>query len=648
MAMLLHGAAHTSMAASLGQALSAIPGFMFDDHEVPITSTLRHDLVRAGRTVSEIGVYLDEINSMFRSLQQQHRHPLLWYLDGRDRVHEMVSDIARIDLILAQTVSVVEKMDSIVIESFIAKIEVVNDKFMHAKQLLLRHKKLADMAASHRELQESIIGDIGAEMDECADILQNLSLVEPNENPMAQVSVDQIVEKLKFMDLGRPAELLLHMNQAAVFDDFQNLEKRTEPLNASISFVPYKVDEFERTCGSAGILFESEVKEIHASVAKLNKQWALLQESVLYERHRLVEKQWHTVFLRVISETSGRIRHLSSMESNHQQFGSSYRLCANFMGLLERASKRGLLNTSLRTRLQELAGEWSELNLLLTATRKKSVLNAVECEYSGLKKFHTKKVTDQPAIKTHGLGLDLGIGVQSTNVPFSIQKHNRVRDFLGDQENLHPSRKSANILHEFQKLSLEESPEFVAENDDDETLVNSKTPQSIHEDSFRKSGGGPVGMDLSSPFTMQYGWPLLEERTQNPSRIPMICSNYHLLKVKPLAKRGGSTRIPTISPDHPAFLHSPEKPGVLSRSQLYGHSRQSSHSTIVFPSPTPLRNEPTAPKTLPKARLSLKDTPNLSYLSPTYSQLMKLPTTMQPISEVVWHLPAVTPKARWK
>lgn len=655
------------MVATFAQFLVEIPRFFFDDHEsTGVSTTLTHDVVRASGIISDIAEHLDKVISMLKEVQLHDRSKnILWYFDGRDRVNEMLGDLARFDSIMATNLNLIENSNSIHINGFISKIEATNDKLLDAKQQLLKYKKYTDLAVAYRELLVDIIGGIVDEIDQCARIVQRLSHTKISDNFMVKLSTPELAEKLKLMDLIRPSELLLHLDHASIYHDFRSLEMKAEPLHASIDFLPYKMEEFERICLSYLIKAEVEVEDVRRSLQRLQRQYNLLQEFINCEKHRLVEKQWHAIFARVLEVVVCETTDLSSLHTSRvpasNEFGLKYKLCSNFMALLHRAAKNALLGSSQRLKFLEAARDWNELNSTLSLPQNNRLEDAHE--YSGLRKFHTRKVSAESissSINTQnknlGLGLDLGIDVKSSNVPFSIQKNDRIRDFLKDDDYI-PAKHSKNILQEFNQLSVAESPSFeYADPDDEETLVNSKTPQSVLKNSSPQLksqpaslGNGPLGMDLGSPFVMQYGRPLLEERSLTPSRIPIICPNYHFLNVKEIVKNSGPTKIPTISPNHQVFLHSPERERMISRPQLAGgHSRHSSRSTIAFPSPTPLRSELESTKILPKARLTLKSTPNLSYLSPSYSSPRNLKSTDSRADEVIWHQPVQTPKPQWR
>ncbi|EDK40905.2 hypothetical protein PGUG_05002 [Meyerozyma guilliermondii ATCC 6260] len=639
------------MVATFAQFLVGIPRFFFDDHEsTGVSTTSTHDLVRASGIISDIAEHLDKAILMLKEVQLHDRSKnLSWYFDGRDRVNEMLGDLVRFDSIMATNLSLIENSNSTQTSGFISKIEATNDKLLDAKQQLLKYKKYTDLAVAYREMSVEIIGGIVDEIDQCARIVQRLSHTKISDNFMVKLSISELAEKLKLMDLTRPSELLLHLDHASIYHDFRSLESKAEPLHASIDFLPYKMEEFERICSGYVIKAEEEVEDIRRSLQRLQRQYNLLQESINCEKHRLVEKQWHAIFARVLEVVSYETRELCSLHKSQvpasNEFGSKYKLCSNFMALLHRAAKNALLGSSQRLKFSEAAREWNEFNSTISLPQNNPSQDVQE--YSGLRKFHTRKVSAETHTKTAGLGLDLGIDVKSSNVPFSIQKNDRIRDFLKDDDHI-PARGSKNILEEFRQLSVD-SPEYT-DPDDEETLVNSKTPQSVLKDSTPQLNSKPsfTGlMDLGSPFVMQYGRPLLEERSSTPSRIPIIRPNYHLLNVKEIAKKSGPTKIPSISPNHQVFLHSPERDTMISRPQL-GHFRQSSRSTIAFPSPTPLRSELESTKILPKARLTLKSTPNLSYSSPSYSSPRNLKSTDSRADEVIWHQPVQTPKPRWK
>lgn len=641
--------------------------FFFDELVIssvnsPVTT---HEVLKATRMVKDIGNYLDKETRVLHDIQAQSKdQSIQWYLDGRDRIFEMLGDLSHFDSVIANCVHIIEQNEN---NHLLTETERINGQILDVKQELLQYKTYADIAIAYRELLVNIIGGIACEIDNCAKILRRIAESSIAENPLKNAPIEELVDKLKIMDLSCPSEILLHINSGSIYNDFRDLEMKVEPLHASIGFLPYKLEEFERICSSYSITATQEVFEITKSSERLERQWALLKESVTFENHRLVENQWRVLLSRIIDTVIVDSKTLSALYTDNAQssneFGAKYKQCSNLMALLGRAAKNSILNCTLTVKYKEVAHIWNELNLSLNSTSAKSVVDSKEFE--GLKKFHSSKVSGPTAgikplrleNKDSGLGLDLGLDVKSSQVPYSVQKQDRVRDFLGMDEQVLPLRRSKNILEEFKLLSVADSPYDDADHDedDDETLVNSKTPQSLIEESeprhSKVTGLGPSEMDLGSPFVMQYGWPLLEERSLVPSRIPVICPNYHLMKVAEIVKTSGPTKIPSISPLHPVFLHSPERETLYSRSQFLGrHSRQSSsHSTIAFPSPTPLRSELESTRILPKARLSLKSTPNLSYVSPSmpYGSPIYL-NTSSTANEVIWHQPVHTPKPRWK
>lgn len=627
----------------LSQIVNSTPRSSFFDELIEIPNTtilLSHDLFKINKIVDDIFGYLSQLIGMFKELRDSEMKgadDIRWFYEGKDGIYELVRNVENIDSIISQLLGTVDAHADRLPDftSLLCRFEETSDLLLEVKKYLIVLKKKVDIAINFVEINDNIIGTLIREIEQCIDIYLNLlelKLSSPKRH-LSKFNLEVIISKMKINNLtstnfSTKSLRLPTFNELDehLYNEYLKLEARISPLKVSLEYLPLRIEEFNIFCKSISVanLFPHSLSTIEDNHTKLIKRWEYLQKGLKIIKRDSLDTKWNDIFTYLIHEIISKCDFLiESLQDKHDEqklitdeIGSTYKLCSNSITLITKAfAESTIYEPSLVSLFNEsLVPKWQILNELLSRPLdSSSTIMPSYSSFSGLngstlKSYHMFKKSPSPEDSNkenfpkksdHGLGIDLGVDVASTRVPFSIEKKDRIRNFLSLEPNNDNTKRnlqqSLTNIEDEADLKLEFLDNGDNENmkeDDEITLVNSKTPKLPYDNDHinHKISKLKIQDNYESGNIWYY---VLSAKSNLPSRIPFISEDYvsrglPIIKKKYLTKIKRS-RIPTISPNHPIFNDSPERQNeiISLKPPLFLISRS---NTIQHPSPTPTRS----------------------------------------------------------
>lgn len=624
----------------LSQIVNSTPRSSFFDELIEIpnnTVLLSHDLFKINKIVDDIFGYLSELLTMFRELRNEKRvtEDKRWFFEGRDGIYELVQNIENIDSIISQLLGTVDAHAHGLPDftSMLGKFEETSDLLLEVKKFLIVFKKKVDIAINFVEINDDIIETLTWETEQCIDIyrkLLDMKLSSPKRH-LSKFNLEVIISKMKINNLtstnfSTKSLRLPTFNELDehLYNEYLDLEARISPLKVSLEYLPFRIEEFNIFCKSISVshLFPNSLPEIEKNHTNLMKRWEYLQNGLRIIKKETLDSKWNDLFTYLIHEIIFKCDFLiDSLQDKHDEqtlitdeIGTMYKLCSNSITLIIKAfSESTIYESSLASLFNEsLVPKWQILNELLSGSLNPSGTISNIASVSGLngnnlKAYYTFRRSPTPESSNkevfpkksdHGLGIDLGVDVASSRVAFSIEKKDRVKNFLNAEPSNNTKRdlkqslinieNDANTKLEF----LDKGDNDSFKEDDEITLVNSKTPKLPFE--IDNINHKVTKLKIQDTYESEKIWnSVINSKFSFPSRIPIILEDYinqglPVIKKKYLTKAKHSM-IPTISPNHPIFIDSPERPSeiISLKPPLFLINRS---NTIVHPSPTPTRS----------------------------------------------------------
>ncbi|WEJ92871.1 karyogamy protein kar9 [Yamadazyma tenuis] len=516
------------------------PRFSFFEELIQIPSPEselpNHQVHTINKIVDDIGLYLKELQSIFSQIKMSHVEAtvgLEWYYEGKDQIHQLSHNLTNIDSMLTRLLVVLEAAETskhIEFNHLLNKFEESTDLLLEVKKSMIVIKRKTEISINYKELEETTMWTLNNEIEECLKMflkLKDLRALSPSTQHKS-LSLPEILQRmqtdgsrgLRSVSLPTSSEV-----DESINTEFGNLESRLEPLKVSINFLPLRIEEFERMSSS---WFPEAIATIHQSQTKLMSRWYYFLGDLQQFKKETIDAKWNTIFEFLISRASEIIDGLVidfEQKANRKiskKIGENYKLCSSTISIVKESVVEKLLNDPeiIHNFNDQLLDKWNLLNDILMRNQKyDDAVNFASSEFTRLKSLQIARTSHSPVravsvtspVKLHlqendvvpGLGIDLGIDVENSHVPFSIKNSTKVRDF--QQRYTIPKSTKPNLLQEF-KLSKNTSKE-----DDEETLVT-KTP---------KLG---ALTELMESVKLSEHRPSQHEKL--PSRIPQIVKNY--------------------------------------------------------------------------------------------------------------------------
>lgn len=624
----------------LSDMVKSTPRSSFFDALIEIPTKralLSHDFFKINKIVDDIFGYLTDLLTIFREIRNSElkvNDDLRWFYEGRDGIYELCRNMDNIDSTISQLLGTLDEHghDDNSFTTLLGKFEETSDLLLEVKKFLIVFKKKVDISVNYMEINENIISTLTMEIEDCIDVLLKLlklKLSSPKKH-LSKFNLEAVTSKMKINYLTSKSFSTRSMRLPTfndldeyIYNEYLSLESRISPLRVSLEYLPLKIEEFTMHCKSTSItnLFPSSISNIETNYTSLMKRWDYLQNEIKLIKKESLDSKWNDVFTYLIHEIISKCDFLIDSLLDKQverklitdEIGSIYKLCSNSITLITKAFAESTIYESSLASLfnNELLPKWQTLNDILSGPLNPSNIGVSQASYgvandSTLKTYHTFRKSPTPELSDkelfpkksdHGLGIDLGVDVASSSVPFSIKKKDKIKSLSHSEitSGKKDLKKALANVHNDTNADLDYIPKVdsdIAKEDDEITLVNSKTPKLPFEvDNINQKMSK---LKFRDPFESEDVWnKVINSVLDTPSRIPFIVEDYIKLGFPVIKKNTNTTnpisRIPTISPNHPVFNDSPDRghESISLKPPLFLINRS---NTIIQPSPTPTRS----------------------------------------------------------
>lgn len=550
----------------LSSILDETPRFSFFNElvSIPIAPVLQHDLFKINKLLDDITCYLFQVLRLFEKFKVKRNqfkgNELDWYYEGKDELLDIIRNINSIDGIIGKLLEALDESPHLTpSHALLEKFEQASDLLLDVKKYSILSKKKLNVAINFKDL-ESVILSLTREIEQCERVIVRLFLEQKlnknNQVEMADYSLETILSKINASN-GEKSSLLLPTFSSLedeMYETWLLLQTKVVPLKASLDFLPMRIAEFEMIRNNNNVTiatssqFAGSKSEVDVIYQDLQLKWHSLGDQLDAIKFETITKKWKQVFTFMIDEVSKICSQLilqvkSESSTTSKLFIASYKLCSNSIDVINKAFLEKIISeVSLILAFNEkLLPKWYLLHDTLTKqhvldqsfhSTPRNTGNRKSVEVSGLRPFSIilKRPLPSPEPEQpleNGYGIDLGIGIQQVEIPFSIKQNGKVRDFFKQSSlNMAPIKSPQRLL---QSLN---SDDEVETDDDTSTLVTSKRYISIEEKDIYNGL-----MRLS----IQEKWEYLRNNNKRnfglASRIPIILFNYRQLGYQVIKKK---------------------------------------------------------------------------------------------------------------
>lgn len=528
----------------LSHVLSTIPNFSFFDELInlpqPLSTNppqssfnlLQRDVFQIAKLLEDIDLYLNDLLMIFNNVEQASKNVvdvLDWYFEGKSMLQDLLRNIENIDSIISQLLLVVESSNNheSIGNNLLGVFEEVSDLVLDVKKSLIMFKKYLEISINYREIIDSVIKSLSNEIEDCIKCilkLKELKLASPK-NVLPNFTLQSIISKMKINDLSSGTFSFKSMRlptfsdlDEKLYNDYLELESKIDPLRTSLSIVPLRIDDFNTMC--AGQFFVKSRENVLDAYEILVLKWnMLLKEKNSYKKDNINVK-WNEIFEYLIEEIfkeCGRL--IKEVGSGYgsgsgdvtippaiggsttitDEVGNKYKMCSNSITLIQKAFKENIITDPELVTIfnHDLVPRWEELNNLITnngnlnKNEKRALLysgggvgNSIES--NGLRSFQTGSRSSSSGERpiSNGIGIDFNLAVDSTSVPLSVYKSDRVRDVIGSAGTtggpLEGIPRSKNLRHSL--ISVFEDSSMREDEDEATTLVKSPSSKVVKEE----------------------------------------------------------------------------------------------------------------------------------------------------------------------
>ena len=546
-------------------------------------------------TTSKISEKLGCLLSFFYTSEDTIRKKNLgleWYTCGRNNIKTLFECVESIDWILKSFITIldreVEDLDGDMVE-ILDKVEFVCDQLLNLKEVLFNYKKKMDLSISCNELGHIIMKTIIDEIEDCDNVANEIfQLTSQQEKQFYEnLSLAEIANKLRVSSFvsSVPTKTvrlpIFNESDKHLYDSYYLLETRVTALEASLSYLPYKLEDFFLVCSlSIGEeLYQKSVDEVKAQHTQTTQRWKLFHRKWHKLRSECYVTKWNEILnclvTKLIQECERLMHYFDTgivvKDVLIHEVGPSFKACSNNLKLISRALTEGIVTDSMIFKLfdEDLSPKWQNINHLFSSALEPKEKPAQSLErQNNFEKEKNFKVKDCHHLAGSYLtelfskkpdstgGIDLRLDVESTKLPLSVKKNDRVIDIVGKEAVSDNKKSLQRNLENAAKLDEDEF-KWHADDDDESTLVVSKgyNYRPDNDDLLCSMGSLKISDPVEDFGYLNY---LLEKSEPIVQcRLPIICENY-IRKGFPMIKKNLSPdsipcRIPSISPLHPIF-----------------------------------------------------------------------------------------------
>lgn len=576
-----------------------------------------HETFKIERILETLGSYLRKLSDCAKNILT-HNTNLDWYFNNRKIIFQLITLLKKIDAYL----TLIFDLRLTLSGSF--TLEEIALLSMDSMQLISSIKKRSDVATSYMELRHLIIDTLDIELSDCSTEMFSIKNTFKQPYINEKLTIELVLEKFRFDGLRKVSSPCLsavslpslYDAEEQSFDRLDQLEKRLDPMQASIEFLAHKISEFDSLNAS---LFQDANDFLASDFRNLQNRWDALLVNFAALKRNSIDSRYYKIFYFMITEVLSRVHKLIRDVKNEGIIGVSekiagdFKVCSSTIKLINLAFKDSLIYQKdlLSLYNESVLPRWSYLNVLLGEEKPPSPsvaltvsiepgrdlnsspnqISALSFPLAGIDEImaiSTLNTDLNIAVTTHakpkddtsrnpsGGSLNLGLGISpSTTVPYSVSKRDRILDLNIDAQEIPKSNIQMALMGLSETSGVEQK---VCTKNGETATIMGMTPRTkvmsknvLNESSVPNLSPVERASRKSALFSPSVELPLISEKKTTRqlleilkkdgycnSRIPQIVPDYGSFQLPKIKKMAGKTKIPSIAPDNPVF-YSPER-----------------------------------------------------------------------------------------
>lgn len=265
-------------------------------------------------TIDDVDVAVEQVLSYFNLGRDvlsglDAQDDVEWMFEGRDAILNVGKTIMKAGELMDQLMTVLEQTKSTSGNddaSHQKKYIPVIEKIEHAicewhkiLELIQDMRNQVDIATEWKDLNDQILTDVEQEINQCYNLLFEIQENRhfPSINDNGKIDIDKLSstlnEKSPFIDNLHPKLPTLSQIERTVNDKFIELSTRLKPLQASLDFIPLRLEQYS---SKADKIFPTSIKSLNAKYITLKTNLDGLMSEIQSLQKELGEDRWSTIF----------------------------------------------------------------------------------------------------------------------------------------------------------------------------------------------------------------------------------------------------------------------------------------------------------------------------------------------------------------
>jgi hypothetical protein len=336
------------------------------------------DLHRLELVIDEMLAYATRVSEILTQLQATDgRVDSHWLIEGKEKFYDMYRNIESIDSVVLQALN---SLETNIQENQLGDATVF-DKLDDLSQLsldikgghLILLKSKIDVSIEYNDIYNLMMNSINNELEHC--LKKCFKIHEKRfSSPVRHAPTFnlEILTKKLLQQRNQLRLPLLNEIDNELYEEYLELKTIVDPLKASLSFIPIRIDEFNTKYRDSNV---ADTKKITDKYQALVKEMQFLQNEVNDLKYELVDKRWSEIFSYLNTEMSFLITNVEkeTVKMHNLDDGSNFKsqvfkrlkyttdIVENTFILINQAIDEELIDFNTMERSNELAAQWLEV-----------------------------------------------------------------------------------------------------------------------------------------------------------------------------------------------------------------------------------------------------------------------------------------------
>ncbi|ODV83354.1 hypothetical protein CANARDRAFT_25159 [[Candida] arabinofermentans NRRL YB-2248] len=340
--------------------------------ELESTSS-RLSLAKIERIIDDITAYFDSLHDLFSEIDEaaiEGKLSMNWIWKGRDEISSLNKRFEQCDQLVS---TLLEQLENIMEETandprhdtILTKFSQICELTIEIKKYIIPYRKKISISNQFHELDSLILKSISSEIEECLkatkDVKEQRFLSPIRYTPKLKLeTISQMMNNGSQINLKLPT---FNKLDESLYHNFSALQKRLEPINAALMFVPQTLESYSELAKEH---YPDSILNLIDKYENLVESYQKLREESNMLKHELIDYRWEEIFRTVVNEIEQSLRELEVQLNNNDfqqvdEIMNEYDLEESF-DIFKRAIAEQLVkDTDTLQRHQELSAHYIEL-----------------------------------------------------------------------------------------------------------------------------------------------------------------------------------------------------------------------------------------------------------------------------------------------